>query len=166
MKKIVLFITVMLVSFYGMAQKKSAFPFRGGKENMIRFFKDSLVVSPAIIQEKATGLVVFKFTADDEGNLTKIVVYYADDAVLVQPIIDVLKKSNHKWILPDHERLNDFIIPFSYSFTQPATPNKGIQKAVYDYISHRKPIYFTNQLLLDTAANLLPTIMINYDIPQ
>jgi hypothetical protein len=165
MKKILLAITIMLFSFYCTAQKKSAFPFRGGKENMIRFFNDSLAVSQEIIQANATGIVIFKFTSDDEGNLTKIVICYADDAVLVPPIINALKKSAHKWILPDHETTNDFIITFSYSFNPPASNTEAMQKAVYKYISRRKPILFNNQLLLDTAT-YLPTIMVKYDIPQ
>src|SRR4051812_36493149 len=165
MKKILLSITILLLSFYCIAQKKTAFPFRGGKANMIRFFNDSLTVSPEIIQKKATGLVVFKFTSDDEGNLSRIVICYADDAVLVPPVIDVLKKSAHKWVLPDHETSNDFIITFSYGFNPPVSNTPGLQKAVYNYISHRKPILSTNQMLLDTAL-LLPTVLVKYDIPK
>ena len=79
---------------------------------MNRFFKDSLIVSPEIIKEKAAGVAVFKFTADESGTIKKIIIYYADDYVLTPPIIEALKKSNHKWIIPDQEKLHDFIISF------------------------------------------------------
>jgi hypothetical protein len=165
MKKNILFIAFTLLSVYGMAQKKSPFPFRGGKEHMMQFLKDSLVVSPQIMKEKATGTVVFKFTSDQLGNVTKIVVYYADDAVLVQPVIDVLKKSNRKWVLPDDVKVNDYLITFTFNFNPPAAASRELQKEVYNYISNRKPILFTNQALLDLTT-LLPTIVINYDLPQ
>jgi hypothetical protein len=163
MKKNFLLIAFVLLSFCGMAQKKSDFPFTGGKQQMMSFFKDSLTVSQKIIQKKATGLVVFKFTAFANGNISKMVVYYADDAVLVQPIVDALKKSNQKWVLPDGERFSDFIITFSYSFNTPPATNNELQKAVYDYISKRRPIISNNQYPLDNCI-LLPTVMVNYDV--
>jgi hypothetical protein len=146
-----------------MAQENLAFPFQGGKGVMSAFFRDSLTVSPEIELKKATGLVVFKFTADEMGRITKMVIYYADDAVLASPVIDALKKSNHKWIIPNHEKFHDFIIPFSFSFNPPALSIKGLQKAVYDYNTNRKPIFSTDQVPLDMAT-LLPTVMIKYDI--
>lgn len=148
-----------------MAQEKLAFPFQGGKDIMNRFFKQNLIVSPDIIQRKATGTVIFKFTADEKGAITKIIIYYADDAVLVPPIIDALKKSNHKWIIPDHEKFNDFILPVSYSFNPPASESPDLQKTVYEYTRDRKPIFSTDQIPLDLAT-LLPTVMVNYDITQ
>jgi hypothetical protein len=148
-----------------MAQEKLAFPFQGGKDIMTRFFKENLIVSPDIIQRKATGTVIFKFTADEKGTITKIIIYYADDGVLVPPIIDALKKSNHKWVIPDHEKLNDFILPVSYSFNSPATENGDLRKAVYEYNRDRKPIFSTDQIPLDEAT-LLPTVMVKYDVAQ
>lgn len=165
MKKIILSLAILLSSVYGIAQKKLAFPFQGGKEVMVRFFKDSLAVSPEIIRKKATGLVVFKFTADEKGKISKIIIYYADDAVLVQPVIDALKKSNHKWIIPDHEKLNDFIIPVSFRFNTPAVENEAVQKSVYDFNRNRRPIFSGDQVPLDLAT-LLPAVTINYDIPD
>jgi hypothetical protein len=165
MKKILLFITALIISANCMAQAQLAFPFQGGKAIMTRFFKDSLVVSPQIIQKKASGLVLFKFTADTKGGISKIIIYYADDAVLVPPIIEALKKSNHKWIIPDKEKFNDFILPFSYSFNPPPPGIKGVQKAVYDFNQSKKPIFSTDQVPLDLAT-LLPTIMVTYDISQ
>ena len=123
------------------------------------------MVSPEIIKRRATGLVIFKFTADDKGTITKIIIYYADDAVLLPPIIEALKKSNHKWIIPDHEATNDFIMPFSFSFNPPASDKGDVQKAVYDFSQHRKPIFSTDQIPLNLAT-LMPTVMVSYDITQ
>jgi hypothetical protein len=163
MKKSLLLIAFVLLSFCGMAQEKSDFPFRGGKEQMMSFFKDSLTVSQEIIQKKATGLVILKFTAYANGNISKMVVYYADDAVLIQPIVDAIKKSNQKWLLPDGERFRDFIITFSYNFNTPPATNNELQKAVYDYMSTRRPIILNNQSEVDNGI-LLPTVVVNYDV--
>lgn len=163
MKKITISVTAILLSIYCMAQEKLSFPFQGGKDVMNAFFKDSLTVSPEIAKKKATGLVVFKFTADEKGHISKIVIYYADDVVLASPVINALKKSNFKWVIPDHEKFHDFIIPFAFNFNKPALSNKGLQKTVYDNYTNRKPIYSTDQVPLDMAT-LLPTVMINYDI--
>src|ERR1700712_3852908 len=102
MKKILLFAVAILSTICVKAQSELAFPFQGGGPIMSRFFKDSLVVSPEIIKKKDTGMAVFKFTADDKGAIKKIIVYYSDDAILVAPIISALRKSNNKWIIPDH----------------------------------------------------------------
>jgi hypothetical protein len=106
---------------------------------------------------------VFKFTADEKGNIQKIIVYYADDAILVGPVIEALQRSKHKWIIPDHEKTHDFILPFSISFNPPATGGLAAQKALYAYYRHRKPLITLNQVPLNTAT-LLPTITINYDL--
>ena len=148
-----------------MAQEQLAFPFQGGKDVMTSFFKDSLSVSPDIIQRRATGVVIFKFTADEKGSITKLVIYYADDAILIPPIIDAIKKSNHKWVIPDHEKFHDFILQFVVGFNPPESPVKGLQKAVYDYNRHRKPMVTTNQVPLNEAT-LLPTVMVGYDITE
>lgn len=146
-----------------MAQEQLAFPFQGGKEVMVKFFKDSLTVTPLIIQKKATGNAVLKFTADEKGTIRKIIIYYADDLALTQPVIEALRKSNRKWIIPDHEKFHDFIIPFAINFKPPVTGNTALQKAVYDYYTHRKPVLSFDQVPLDTAT-LLPTVVVNYDI--
>jgi hypothetical protein len=165
MKKILISLTAILLSVHCMAQEQLAFPFQGGKDVMTSFFKDSLTVSPDIIQKKATGVVIFKFTADQKGGITKLIVYYADDALLIPPVIEALKKSNHKWIIPDHEKFHDFILPFSLNFNPPATPVKGLNKALYDNYRSRKPIFTSNQVPLDMAT-LLPTVVVNYDIGE
>ncbi len=148
-----------------MAQEQLAFPFQGGKDIMTRFFKDSLTVSPAIKQKKASGLAVFKFTADEKGGITKIIVYYADDAVLISPIVDALKKSNHKWIIPDREKSHDFIVPFSINFNLPVTATAELQKGIYNFYRNRKPIISNNQVPLDMAT-LLPTVLIKYEVTE
>ncbi|MCC8424992.1 hypothetical protein [Mucilaginibacter sp. UR6-11] len=163
MKKIVLVAVIALIGFYAKAQEQLAFPFQGGKEVMARFFKDSLIVSPQLIARKATGTAVFKFTADEKGTIKKIIIYYADDITLTEPIIEALKKSNHKWIIPDHEKFHDFIIPFSISFTPPAIANAGLQRAVYNFYKNRKPVVSLDQVPLDMAT-LLPTVLVNYDL--
>ncbi len=165
MKKILLSVAALLTFVSCMAQQKLSFPFQGGKSIMFTFFKENIAVPADLVQKKATGTVIFKFTADDKGTISKIVIYYADDAILVPPIIEALKKSNHKWIIPDQEKSNDFIIPFSYSFNAPAGETADLQKAVYDYISTKKPILSADQVPLDTAT-LLPAVTINYDIAQ
>ncbi|WP_184546655.1 hypothetical protein [Mucilaginibacter sp. FT3.2] len=163
MKKIILLVVAVLSSVYSMAQTELAFPFQGGAPVMSTFFKDSLVVSNDIISKKATGTAVFKFTADEKGTIKRIVVYYADDYILTTPIIQALKKSNHKWIIPDHEKTHDFILPFSIGFNPPAVPTKALEKHVYDFYIHRKPILSTNQVPMDNAT-LLPTVVVNYDL--
>lgn len=165
MKKILLFTIAILSSVYSMAQTELAFPFQGGGAVMTRFFRDSLKVSPEIIKKKATGTAVFKFTADEKGTIKKIIVYYADDYVLTLPIIEALKKSNHKWVIPDHEKVHDFIIPFSISFNPPAMASNATIKEAYNFYSQRKPIVSYNQVPLEYAT-LLPTVVVSYDLPE
>jgi hypothetical protein len=161
MKKILLTIIIILQAAFCMAQEQLAFPFQGGKDVMTKFFKDSLMVSPDIRQQNATGTVIFKFTADTKGGITKIIVYYADDAVLVPSVISALKKSNHKWIIPDSEKLHDFLISFTFNFTAPA--GGDLRKAYYEYYRHHKPIVTNDQIPLDEAT-LLPPVLVNYTI--
>jgi hypothetical protein len=165
MKKILLIAAICLIGFYARAQDQLAFPFQGGKEVMARFFKDSLIVSPHLIAKKASGTAVFKFTADEKGTIKKIIIYYADDITLTQPIIEALKKSNNKWIIPDHEKFHDFIIPFNINFTPPVTANAALQRAVYSFYKNRKPVVSLDQVPLDMAT-LLPTVTITYDLAQ
>jgi hypothetical protein len=77
MKKTLLAIVILFMSFSCMAQEQLMFPFQGGNQIMTRFFKDSIIVSPEIIQKKATGVAIFKFTADEKGNIKKIIIYYS-----------------------------------------------------------------------------------------
>lgn len=164
MKKTLLFTTIaLLLSICGMAQQQLSFPFQGGSTIMTRFFKDSLNISPEIVKARAIGTVVFKFTADDKGVIKNLVIYYADDALLVPPVIDALKKSSSKWIIPDREKVHDFIIPFSIRFNAPATISALDEKAAYNFAVKKKPIVSTDQVPLNQAT-LLPTVVVKYDL--
>jgi len=131
---------------------------------MTQFFRDSVAVSPEIVQKKAVGVVIFKFTADINGDIKKIIIYYADDYVLTTPLIDALKKSNHKWVIPNHEKMHDFVIPFTVYFNLPSTDSKSVTDGLYQFFTERKPILSTNQIPMDDAT-LLPTIVVRYDLP-
>ena len=165
MKKIFILSITLLLSSWCLAQEQLAFPFQGGSKVMTQFFKDSVTLSRQLMEVKATGVVVFKFTADEKGVITKLVIYYADDAILAPPLIEALKRSNHKWIIPDHEKSHDYIIPFSIGFNAPSTKNEAVQKAIYNYLSRRKPIFSLNQVPLDMVT-LLPTVLVNYSIEE
>ncbi|RYU86193.1 hypothetical protein EWM62_18480 [Mucilaginibacter terrigena] len=162
MKKLIIF-ALLLTSFCAQAQEELAFPFQGGAPIMDRFFKDSLVVSPDIINKKAAGVAVIKFTADINGNISKLVIYYADDYVLTIPAIEALKKSTKKWIIPNKEKFHDFIIPFSINFNNPASGTTDMQKTAYEFYKSRRPIVARDQIPLN-AATLLPTVVVKYDI--
>jgi hypothetical protein len=163
MKKITLSVIALLISAGCFAQKGLAFPFQGGKEAMIRFFKDSLVISQDIIQKKTAGMVMFKFTADDQGNIKKTIIYYADDAILAIPVIEAIKKSNHKWTIPNHEKVHDYVVPFYIRYNLPEDPDARLQKAAFDNYRNKRPILPNNQIPLDMAT-LLPAVTISYDV--
>lgn len=165
MKKIILFTYILIFALNCMAQEKIAYPFQGGKDIMARFFKDSVLLTPEFKQSKATGVVIFKFTADEKGAMTKMVVYYADDSMLVPPVIEALKKSNHKWIIPDNEKFHDFIVQFAFNFKTPENQSPEFLKDVYDYNRNRKQIISKNVVLLDMAT-MLPTIAVNYSMKE
>ncbi|RCH54508.1 hypothetical protein DJ568_11835 [Mucilaginibacter hurinus] len=163
MKKIILVIFSVVIAFAANAQQKLAFPFQGGKTVMQNFFRDSLKVSKDVINKKAVGSAVFKFTANEYGQVKKIIVYYADDAILVKSIIEALQKSDRKWIIPDGEKTHDFILPFSINFNTSPTSSDQLNKQLFDYYSKRQPIVSFDQVPLDMAT-LLPTIIVKYDI--
>jgi len=94
-----------------------------------------------------------------------MIVYYADDAILAPPVIEALKKSNHQWIIPNHEKTHDFIIPFTFGFSLPATNNLKLQKTLYNNYRNHSPIMATDQVPLDEAT-LLPVVVVGYDISQ
>jgi hypothetical protein len=136
-------------------------PYRGGIAAMTKFFTDSLKVTQAIQDKKATGLVVLKFTADVNGYIRKVIVYYADDLILTEPVITAIQKTNTKWVIPEHYEFYDFVIPFSINY-KPSVENKAAsQKAMYNFYQQRKPILSYNQVPLNTAT-LLPAVIINY----
>jgi hypothetical protein len=155
--------TVLLISVSCKAQDKPLFPFQGGITIMDRFFKDSLTVTSDIIEKRATGTVTFKFSADQSGIVKNILIYYADDILLTPPLIEALRKSSHKWIIPDNEKLHDFIITFSVNLNPPATGNTSVAVASYRYYKKRNPIISADQIPV-ASATLLPTVVVNYDI--
>ncbi|SDT69443.1 hypothetical protein SAMN05216490_5021 [Mucilaginibacter mallensis] len=163
MKKILLVITILFISVCCKAQETIPFPFQGGVNIMNRFFKDSVQVTNDIIQKKASGVVIFKFTADINGVIKKIIIYYADDYSLTPPLIEALKRSNHKWVIPDHEKLHDFIIQFSINFNPPVNNSQAVAADFYRYYTQRRPITSNNQVPLDDAT-LLPTVAVSYDL--
>lgn len=132
---------------------------------MDRFFKDSLTVSPDIIEKRATGTVTFKFSADQSGIVKNILIYYADDILLTPPLIEALRKSSRKWIIPDNEKLHDFIITFSVNFHPPATGNTPVAIAGYRYYKQRSPIVAADQIPVGSST-MLPPVIVNYDIPK
>lgn len=149
----------LVVSLSAMAQKELAFPFQGGQQVMADFFKGKFSPSADIREQNASGMVMLKFTADAKGNIRKVVLYYADDLILAQAAADLLKTSDGKWIIPDHEKTHDFILPVTIGFTNPAAGNKAF--AVW--YSKRTPILANNQIPLDMAT-LLPAVVLRYDL--
>lgn len=168
MKKIFFFISFVSLSLGAFAQKQDnapVFPFKGGIEHMMNFFRDSVIVSQDIIQRKASGQVTIKFTSDPLGRVSRIVVCYADDVSLAQAAINGLKRSSGKWDIPVHFKSYDYLVTFSFNFSPPASPNTDLENSVYDFTINRKPLVTTNQLPLGSVT-LLPTVMVNYEIPQ
>jgi len=156
-------VVLLTMAVSSKAQEQMVFPFQGGAAIMNRFFTDSLTISPEIKEKKATGTAIFKFTADLNGVVTKIIIYYADDYALTTPLIDALKRSSKQWIIPDNEKQHDFIIPFSINFNPPDTGGAEAAQQAYKYYKQRHPIVSTNQIPISTAT-LLPTVVINYDL--
>ncbi|OKS89179.1 hypothetical protein [Mucilaginibacter polytrichastri] len=165
MKKVFTLAVALMISGMAMAQKELAFPFQGGQQVMTSFFKTNFTPSADLKQHNAAGVVILKFTADEKGAIKKIIVYYADDFSLAQPAADLLKKSDHKWIVPDGEKLHDFILPISISFNEPVTGAAVVQKTFSAYYNKRSPVLTNNQIPLDMAT-LLPTITLKYDVGQ
>ena len=162
MNKFILSALLVITSLSCMAQQ-SPFPFQGGKTAMNKFFRDSLVIPPNITGKRATGSVMLKFTANGDGKLSKIIVYYADDARLAGPVVAALKLTANKWELPGQENSHDYIISFIYKFNPPGDDNPDLEKALLDYYTKRKPIIANNQVPLD-AVTLLPAVVLTYDI--
>lgn len=165
MKKLISLVAILSTGLFAKAQETLAFPFQGGKEAMKHFFKDSVSVSAQLVKSRATGTAVFKFTADESGVIKKIIIYYADDISLTQPLIQALQRSNKKWVIPNHEKTHDFILPFNISFAPPAIATGALSKAVYNFNARRKPVLAYDQIPLDMAT-LLPAVSVIYDLNQ
>ncbi|MCR8557667.1 hypothetical protein KXD93_08435 [Mucilaginibacter sp. BJC16-A38] len=163
MKRIAISIIALLITVSCFAQERTIFPFQGGKEAMTGFFRDSVVVGQNIIHKRATGVVILKFSADLQGNVSQTIIYYADDAILVTPIIEAIKKSNHKWIIPNREKSHDYIISVNIRYNLPDTDDSAIVKAAMENYRNKRPIFSNNQVPLGLAT-LLPAVTINYDI--
>lgn len=143
---------------YAMAQDEMDFPFQGGNRVMADYFANTVKVTELIQQRAANGLVVMKFTSDEKGSVIKMVVYYADDASLTEPVIKALKATNGKWIIPAKQKSYDFLIPFAINID---APNAKASKAMLQYYNSRSPIIATDQIPLNTVS-LLPTVQIKY----
>ena len=165
MKKLFIIALILIIGCRAMAQQELAFPFQGGKQIMMQYFKDNVTIPAELIKQQANGVAVFKFTADQQGNIQKIIVYYADDVSLTPPIIEALKKSARKWIIPDKEKVHDFILPFTIKFNSPAMETVALDKSAYAYYNKRQPVMAFNQIPIDMAT-LLPAVVINYDLNQ
>ncbi|MVN92248.1 hypothetical protein [Mucilaginibacter aquatilis] len=160
MKRLLFLATILLCAMFTQAQQQMPFPFQGGKDVMMTFFKENVVLPKALKDKKATGTAVIKFTADPKGAIQKIVVYYADDYSIAMPFIEALKKSDKKWIIFDGEKVHDFIISCTINLT-PGNATAAVQKQVYESYNQRKPIFASNPIPLDMAT-LLPAIITTY----
>ncbi len=155
---------LILSAVYVKAQQGLAFPFQGGKQVMMNYFKGHITIPQELNKKAASGAVVFKFTADDKGAIKKVIVYYADDLTLVQPLIDAIKQSDRKWIIPDGEKLHDFLLPVTITYTAPADGSTAsAQKAAYNYAINRKPVISYDQVPLDMVT-LLPAVVVSYEL--
>lgn len=152
----------MFVSFHAFAQQNLAFPFQGGNRAMMQFFRDTLQVTPEIKQAKATGLVIFKFSVDEKGNIKNLVIYYADDPILAGPVVEALKRSDHKWIIPDNEKLHDFLFPVLIRLNATDDDNAETRDALHHFYAKRKPILTKDQVPLNLTT-LLPQVVISYN---
>jgi hypothetical protein len=158
MKKLILMLMATLSFSYAMAQTEMDFPFQGGSKVMADYFNNNVVVTDLIKQRAASGVVVMKFTSDEKGSIIKMVVYYADDASLTEPVIKAMKGTNGKWIVPDKQKSYDFLIPFSISMD---APNAKANKAMLQFYNSRSPIVATDQIPLNLVS-LLPAVQIKY----
>lgn len=161
-KSAIIFIALLLVSVYSKAQDQSPFPFKAGSEAMAKFFRDSLTVSPDLVARKATGTVVLKFSADGSGAISRIIVYYADDISLAQPVIDALNKSNHQWMIPGDRKLFDYVISFTINFNLPDNASQELKDKFYKFYSQHRQITAANEVPLGQVT-MLPNVVVTYD---
>lgn len=158
MKKILMMLLVTLSFSYARAQQELDFPFQGGSQVMNDYFAQHLNITDLIKQRAASGTVIMKFTSDPKGSIIKMVVYYADDASLIEPVITALKGTDGKWIIPDKQKSYDFVIPFSITMD---TPDARASKAILQFLNTRSPIVSTDQIPLNLVT-LLPAISVKY----
>jgi hypothetical protein len=158
MKKLILMLMATLSFSYAMAQAEMDFPFQGGSRVMADYFTNHVVITDLIKQRAASGVVVMKFTSDEKGSIIKMVVYYADDVSLTEPVIAALKGTAGKWIVPVKQKFYDFLIPFSINID---APTAKANKAMLAYYNNRTPIVANDQIPLNLVS-LLPTVQIKY----
>jgi len=158
MKRVFLLLIATLSFSFAMAQAELEFPFQGGKKVMMDYFDSHITLSTALKQRAMSGTVVMKFTSDEKGSIIKMVVYYADDANLAEPVIKALKGTDGKWIIPAKTKTYDFLIPFSVNID---APDGRAVEAMLAFYNSRKPISATDQIPLDTVS-LLPTVQVKY----
>lgn len=161
MKRFLSIAVLVLCAFIGHAQRQMAFPFQGGKEVMMTFFKNNVVIPDALKKQNATGTAILKFTADDKGAIQKVVVYYADDYSIALPFIDALKRSDRKWVIPDEVKTYDFVISFTLDRSAATVKASAAAKPTADANRVRRPIFASNPIPLDMAT-LLPAIITTY----
>ncbi len=160
-KSTLIIIALLLISICSKAQ--SPFPFKAGSEAMNKFFRDSINISPDLAARKATGTVVLKFSADGNGSISKIVVYYADDVSLTQPVIDALNKSNRQWAIPGNRKLYDYVISFTIYFNLPDNASPELKEQFYKFYSQRRQITAANEVPLGQVT-MLPNVIFTYDL--
>ncbi|GAB3923715.1 hypothetical protein [Mucilaginibacter myungsuensis] len=158
MKRLVLLLVAIMAISSAKAQQEMDFPFQGGQRVMADYFTNTVNATELMKQRGAYGLVIMKFTADNKGSIIKMVVYYADDASLPEPVIAAMKGTNGKWIIPAKEKSYDFIIPFSINLDGPI---EASAKPMFDFYNSRQPITTKDQVPLNTVS-LLPTVQIKY----
>jgi hypothetical protein len=162
--KSVLIVTVLLLaSVCSKAQDQAPFPYKGGSDAMIKFFKDSLPITPDMAFRKTTGTVVLKFSADASGAISRIVVYYADDVSLAQPAIDALNKTNHQWLIPPNRKLYDYLLSVTVYFNMPDNASPELKDAFYKFYAQRKQITAPNEVPLGEVT-MLPNVVVTYDV--
>jgi len=158
MKRLILTLIAALTFSFAMAQQNMEFPFQGGNKVMMDYFTNNFAPTDFIKYKAASGTVVMKFTADDKGNIIKMVVYYADDAGLAEPVINMLKGTNGKWIIPAKTKSYDFLIPFTINIDAPG--NRAARPMLAFYNS-RAPIAAADQIPLNVVS-LLPAVQLKY----
>jgi hypothetical protein len=162
-KSVLIVIALLFISVCSKAQDQSPFPFKAGSEAMAKFFKDSVSLSPDLQAKRANGTVVIKFSADANGAISRIIVYYADDIILAQPIIEALRKSANQWVIPGNRMRCDFEISFTIGFNLPASPSPELKDQLYAFYADRRHITANNEIPLGQVT-LLPNVMLTYEI--
>ncbi len=130
---------------------------------MQKFFRDGVVISPDLQAKKANGTVVVKFSADVNGGISRVVVYYADDLTIAEPVIQALYKTRGQWVIPGNRMRGDFLISFTINFNLPASPSPELKDQLYTSYAQRRPVTASNEIPLGQVT-LLPNVVVTYDV--